>query len=84
MRPSYFVAAAWDAEASVWCSESNIPGLVIEADTVLEFERLLYALAPEMLAENENIRDGRVAIEFRVTGAANSVTSILVDLRRAN
>jgi hypothetical protein len=68
MQPSYFVAALWDPEAAVWYSDSNIPGLVIEADTVTEFERLMNELAPEMLAENENIHNTRVAVEFRVTG----------------
>ncbi len=68
MKPSYFVAAHWDGEASVWYSESNIPGLVIEADTVAEFERLMNELAPEMLAENEHIHNARVSVEFRVTG----------------
>ncbi len=66
MKQSYFVAAIWDAEASVWCSESNIPGLVIEADTLAEFEQLMNELAPEMLAANENIHNQRVQVEFRV------------------
>jgi hypothetical protein len=69
MKPSYYVAALWDQDASVWYSESNIPGLVIEADTVGDFERLMNELAPEMLAENEHIHNARVTIEFRVTGA---------------
>ena len=66
MTQSYYVAALWDSEAPVWHSESNIPGLVIEAETVAEFEQLMNELAPEMLAVNENIHNERVAIEFRV------------------
>ena len=69
MKQSYYVTALWDAEASVWHSETNIPGLVIEADTVGEFEDLMNALAPEMLAANENIHNERVAVEFRVKAA---------------
>jgi hypothetical protein len=69
MKPSYFVAAVWDAEASVWCSETNIAGLVIEADTLSEFEQFMNSLAPEMLAANENIHDQRVEVEFRVNDA---------------
>jgi hypothetical protein len=67
MRPSYYVAAHWDPEASVWYSETNIKGLVIEAATVSEFEQVMSALAPELLAENENIHNEQVAIEFRTT-----------------
>lgn len=60
MAHAYFVKAGWDAEASVWISESNIPGLVIEAETLTEFEELMNSLAPEMLAENVGIHNERV------------------------
>ncbi len=69
MKPSYFVEAVWDAEASVWVSDTNIPGLVIEADTLAEFEQVMNALAPEMLAVNEKIHNQRVPVEFRVKDA---------------
>ena len=68
MSKSYYVAAAWDAEAGVWVSESNIPGLVVEADTLGEFEELVLALAPEMLAENEGIHNVSVPVDFRIQG----------------
>ena len=64
MKSSYFVKALWDAEASVWISETDIPGLVIEADTLAEFETLLAELGPEMLAANENV--GPVGASFGV------------------
>lgn len=64
MKPSYYVKALWDPEASVWTSESDIPGLVIEANTLTEFETLIWQLAPEMLAENEGVGGGRVQVEF--------------------
>jgi hypothetical protein len=64
MKPSYYVKALWDPEASVWTSESDIPGLVIEANTLTEFEMLIWELAPEMLAVNENVSRGKVQIEF--------------------
>ena len=67
MSPPFYVAARWDPEASVWTSESNIPGLVIEADDLAEFESLMNELAPEMLAENVGLHGARVAVEFRVT-----------------
>ena len=69
MKQSYFVAAVWDPEASVWCSETDIPGLVIEADTLAEFEQTMNQLAPEMLAVNEDIHNQRVQVEFRVKDA---------------
>lgn len=47
---NYYVRARRNSEASVWISESDIPGLVIEANTLAEFESLMVELAPEMLA----------------------------------
>jgi hypothetical protein len=67
MQPSYYVKAVWDPEASVWISESDIPGLVIEANTLTEFESLIWELAPEMLAANENISGARVTVDFSAT-----------------
>ena len=55
MPDAYYVKALWDAEAKVWISETDIPGLVIEADTLAEFDELFQELAPEMLAENAGL-----------------------------
>ena len=66
MSKTYHVTASWDSEAGVWISESDIPGLNVEAVTLGEFEALVLALAPEMLAENENIHGGQVMLDFRV------------------
>jgi hypothetical protein len=52
MPSSYYVRAVWDAEAAVWISQTDVPGLVIEANTLSEFESLVQELAPEMLAAN--------------------------------
>jgi hypothetical protein len=52
MQSNYYVKAIWDPEASVWISETDVPGLVIEANTLSEFESLMVELAPEMLALN--------------------------------
>lgn len=65
MKDSYFVRALWDADASVWISESDIPGLVIEADSLQDFEALMNELAPEMLSTNEHIHNQAVAVHFR-------------------
>jgi hypothetical protein len=64
MKSSYYVKALWDPEAAVWTSESDIPGLVVEANTLTEFEFLIWELAPEMLAANENISGGSVSVDF--------------------
>ena len=64
MTDRYHVQADWDAEANVWVSTSNIPGLHVEADTLGEFMELVEALAPEMLAGNLGIK-GPVPVEVR-------------------
>ena len=63
----FHVAAEWDAEAGVWTSSSNIPGLVVEAASLTEFVDLVSALAPELLAENLGIK-GKVPLEIRAHG----------------
>ncbi len=52
MKQAFKVTAVWDAEAKVFTSSSDIPGLVVEADTFEEFVSLVEALAPEVLATN--------------------------------
>ena len=66
MQKSYYIKALWDPEAEVWYSESDIPGLVIEAYTLGEFEKLMMQLAPEMLAENVGVHDVNVPFDFQV------------------
>lgn len=51
--PSVFqVTALWDTEAQVFHSKSDIPGLVIEAETFDEFVKLVHDLAPEIIGHN--------------------------------
>ena len=57
MTQSFYVKAIWDAEASVWCSESNIPGLFLQADTLEEFQDLIRHFGPDLLAENLGITE---------------------------
>ena len=52
MSRTFKVTAVWDSDAKVSTSSSDIPGLVVEADTFEEFVSLVEALAPEMLAAN--------------------------------
>ena len=64
MKSSYYVKAIWDPEASVWISETDIPGLVIEANTLSEFESLMVELAPEMLQANNQPHAVNVPLIF--------------------
>jgi Domain of unknown function (DUF1902) len=48
----FFVTALWDADAGVFVSTSDIPGLVVEAETFDAFVELVHALAPEVIAAN--------------------------------
>ena len=68
MSSDYHVQADWDAEARVWVSTSNIPGLVVEADSLPEFVELVQALAPDLLADNAGLH-GDVRIQLRANGA---------------
>jgi Domain of unknown function (DUF1902) len=52
MNQKFKVTAIWDPEVKVFTSDSNIPGLVVEAETFEEFVSLVEALAPEMLEAN--------------------------------
>ena len=63
MTQSFYVKAIWDAEAGVWCSESNIPGLVLQADTLEEFQDLIQHFGPDLLAENLGITEA-ISIRF--------------------
>ena len=52
MQMSFYVRALWDSEAGVYYSETNIPGLNIEAETLHEFIEIAEELAPQMLEAN--------------------------------
>jgi len=67
MSQSFYVKAIWDPEAEVWCSESDIPGLVIETATLAEFESLARQFASDLLTENLGIQ-GSVPIRFEAQG----------------
>jgi predicted RNase H-like HicB family nuclease len=51
---TYTVTCQWDSDASVWyVAESDVPGLVTEADTLEALEAKLLRLIPELLELNE-------------------------------
>lgn len=63
MARTFYVKAIWDSEAEVWCSESDIPGLALQSETLEEFEDLIRHFAPDLLASNLNIHEA-VTIRF--------------------
>ena len=52
MSKQYHIEAVWDAEAGVFYSKSNIPGLIIEAATFPEFFEIVNDVAPDLLRAN--------------------------------
>ncbi len=48
----FTVTAVWDAQAEVFTTQSDIPGLVVEASTFEELVDLVRALAPDIIAAN--------------------------------
>ncbi len=57
----YFVKAEWDEEAEVWyVSQTDVPGLVAEADTPEELLKLLSTLIPEVMELNGGGADPNV------------------------
>ena len=66
MRKTYHVEALWDPEAGVWVSQSDVPGLVIETATLAEFEALMKALIPEMIADHDG--DAAASVEWKSHG----------------
>ncbi|TWB63697.1 DUF1902 domain-containing protein [Nitrospirillum viridazoti] len=52
------VFAAWDMDAQVWAvTDSDVPGLAAEADTVEGLEAKLRELVPELLELNAHLLD---------------------------
>ena len=51
IEPSFKVAFAWDHDAGVFVSQSDLPGLHVEADELAEACRLAENLGRELIAE---------------------------------
>jgi len=54
MPKTYHVNAVWDAEAQVFYAQTDIPGLHIEAATMVEFFKAVEELAPQMIVANDS------------------------------
>ena len=52
MTQVFAVTAVWDPDAEAFTTESDIPGLVVEAGTFEELVELVLSLAPDVIAEN--------------------------------
>ena len=52
MTRPYFIRAIWDAEAKVFYSDTNVPGLVVEAENLSDFVAFAEELLPDMLRAN--------------------------------
>lgn len=61
---SFTVTATWDTEAGVFTSQSDVPGLHVEAATFDEFVELVRDLAPEMIADNRPELKGPFSIHI--------------------
>ena len=64
MAENYYIRAVWDAGSKV-CSETDVPGLVVEADSLGEFIAIAEELLPEILKANL----GETAAGHIVSGA---------------
>lgn len=52
MSQAYSIRAIWDPEAEVYSSESDVPGLVVEAASLAEFVAIAEELLPQLLKAN--------------------------------
>ena len=52
MAKAYTVQATWDADAGVFTTQSDILGLVVEAETFEDVVELVRAPAPGVIAAN--------------------------------
>jgi hypothetical protein len=64
---TFHVTALWDADAEVFQSQSDVPGLVVETGTLDEFIELVNRFTPDLLAANMPEFKGsyRISIEAR-------------------
>ena len=71
MSETYFIRAIWDPDAKVYYSDTNVPGLVVEAESLGEFVSIAEELLPEILEANlgQAVSSGRhlVSGAFEIT-----------------
>ncbi len=52
MGSKFYVRPVWDDKNKVYCSDSNIIGLHLEAETIKEFEEIVSDVAYELILCN--------------------------------
>lgn len=63
----YHIQAFYDDEANVWCATSeDIPGLILECETLDELYREIQEWAPEMIEHNEKIESSLYNIKTEI------------------
>lgn len=64
MKP-FFIHAEWDEDAEVWVvSSDDVPGLVVESETIEALVLKLKVLVPELLGANGIVTSGDVPFEL--------------------
>ncbi len=69
--PAFTVTALWDEEAKVFYSDSDIPGLCVEAASFDVFVEVVEDLAPEVIAANLPGLAGPYAIRIATARTLN-------------
>ena len=57
----FYVWPVWQEALGLYASDTNLPGLFIEAETLGEFEAVMLDVVPELLAANVFGKDGHTA-----------------------
>jgi len=77
-KDAYLVHAMWDAEVSVWVATSeDVPGLVVEADTMETLIEKLQVMIPELLELNGILPSAYEAVPFHLLSEADLKASVI-------
>lgn len=74
-----YVKAIWEENGAYFRSESNVPGLHIEADTLTAFEEIMHDVLPDLLAATPLLsKNNKKSIPLTFTGSKQKEISIAV------
>jgi hypothetical protein len=65
MKRTFYVRAIWDDEVKKYYTESDILGLAIETNTLVEFEEVMNDVAVELIMNNHMSADDLVSHSIR-------------------
>ena len=72
-----YIKAIWEEDGAYFRSESNVPGLHIEADTLTEFEEVMNDVLPDLLAASPHSNNNnKKSIPLTFTGSKQKEISI--------